>query len=387
MQGPRAAHPDEYDQLADLVNRVFRTGVDQDITTDYPLVFAPDNRENLLIVLEDDRIVTHMAIAPRTVVDRNCRFQVGMINAVATDPDYRHRGFARRVTQHALERMGDEGDDFGLLWTDGPDIYRGTGWEVVGTNGWTCLVETQSMDRFQLAHVVSVFDEKKHLDSLVNMYRSQPYRLTRSRSDYVTLFALPKVTAWVAEGEQGIEGYAVAAEAHNKEGVVEWGGSPRALESILAHVLSQWTKDRLQVFVPIRSCPMSDLLHEKGCDQRIPMEEGEGAGMKMVRIVHLRQLLERMLPYLEDCIGGESFAAGIYVTETSERVSIEADAGRIQIGEKKISNEITLTLRQAANFVFGPQKPSQLVDLPSDLGGALDRLFPFDFHIWMLDYV
>ena len=387
MEGPRAARSDEYDQVVDLVNRVFRTGVDQNVTTDYPLVFAADNRENLRVVVEDDRVVTHMATAPRTVIDQKCRFEVSMINAVATDPNYRGRGFARQVTKDALERMESAGHDFGLLWTDGPDIYRGSGWEVVGTNGWAYQVKTSSVDQFRQTDAVRLFDENRHLESVIDIHRCQPFRLTRSPSDYLTLFSLPKVTTWVAESERGVEGYAVVADAYNKEGVVEWGGSVPALESLLAHTLPEWTKEHLQVFVPNRPCPMSELLHEKECDQRVPMEEGEGAGLKMVRIVHLRKLLERMVPYLETCLDRHQFALGLFLTESSQRVSIEAEDGRIQIGDKLMPNELTLTLRQAANFVFGPQQPSELVDLPANLGEVLDRLFPFEFHIGMLDYV
>ena len=61
--------------------------------------------------------------------------------------------------------------------------------------------------------------------------------------------------------------------------------------------------------------------------------------------------------------------------------------GRVAIGHGCSDHEVTLTLRQAAQFIFGPGKPSSLLAQPGEVAGLLDRLFPFDFHVWMLDYV
>ena len=41
MEEARAVRPEELGQALTLVNKVFRTGVDQDMSTDYPLVFRP----------------------------------------------------------------------------------------------------------------------------------------------------------------------------------------------------------------------------------------------------------------------------------------------------------------------------------------------------------
>ena len=45
MEEARAVRRNELDPTLALVNRVFRTGVDQDMSTDYPLVFDPGNLE------------------------------------------------------------------------------------------------------------------------------------------------------------------------------------------------------------------------------------------------------------------------------------------------------------------------------------------------------
>ena len=73
--------------------------------------------------------------------------------------------------------------------------------------------------------------------------------MTRTRAEYRTLLGLPKSEVWVAEEQGRVEGYLVVARAYNKSGVVEWGGTSRALSSLLARVLAEPAGERMQVFV------------------------------------------------------------------------------------------------------------------------------------------
>ncbi len=133
MEGSRAARQTELNEVLALVNRVFRSGVDQDMSTDYPLVFDPSNLENLRVVLEGGRIVSHAAMAERELKENGCVLPISMICAMATDPAHRKRGAATRIVEDAIATMTARGHAFGLLWT-GParDFYRRLGWEVVG---------------------------------------------------------------------------------------------------------------------------------------------------------------------------------------------------------------------------------------------------------------
>ena len=142
MEEARAVRREELDQTLALVNRVFRTGVDQDMSTDYPLVFDPGNLQNLRVVAEGGHILSHAAVARRELREHGCVLPISMICAVATDPEHRRRGAASRIMEDATEAMAARGDTFGLLWT-GParDFYRRLGWEVVGSSGWAYLVE------------------------------------------------------------------------------------------------------------------------------------------------------------------------------------------------------------------------------------------------------
>ena len=284
MEEARPVRPEELGQTLALVNKVFRTGVDQDMSTDYPLVFAPGNLDNLRVVSEGGSIFSHAAMARRELREHGCALPVSMICAVATDPERRRRGAASRIMENAVEAMAARGDAFGLLWT-GParDFYRRLGWEVVGSNGWAYQVEPELAGRFEQPLPVRPMRGDTDLEWIMEIHEAQPRRSTRTRAEYRALLGLPKSEVWVAEERGRVEGYLVVARAYNKSGVVEWGGTPGALSSLLARVLPEPAGERMQVFVPLPDNPMTALLtrpglpdaHPHGDSRRLRPEDGE----------------------------------------------------------------------------------------------------------------
>jgi len=388
MEGPRAVKQAEFNEALALANRVFRTGVDQNMSTDYPLVFSSSNLENLRVVLEDLRIISHAAMAERELGEKGCVLPISMICAMATDPTYRKRGAATKIIEDAIATMHARGNVFGLLWTgEARDFYRRLGWEVISSNGWAYLIQPDQASQFDQSLSVRSYQGGKDLKWIMKTYENHPSQVARTHSEYQKLFGLPKVRVWVAEEADQLEGYLVLAEAYNKSGVVEWGGSSQALSSLLSKVLSSGRNDPLQVFVPIGSNPMTDLLTTKGYQDRIPMEEADGCGLKMVRILSLKALFQKLSPHLQVQLRRCSGQLGVVVAETGERVSLEWDGNHITVGSARIAGEIRLSLHQAARFIFGPEKPSAIIDLPESIAQDLDRAFPFEFYIWMLDYV
>jgi hypothetical protein len=188
-----------------------------------------------------------------------------------------------------------------------------------------------------------------------------------------------------------VEGYLVVARAYNKSGVVEWGGTPEALSSLLARVLPEPAGERMQVFVPLPDNPMTELLTGRGCRTRIPMEEADGSGLKMVRVLSLGNLLRQLSPCIKSRLTGGSGQVSLWVRETGERVDLRWNGADLEVGGGRASGPLDgareLSLRQAARLVFGPEKPSQILDPSQEDAQDLDRAFPFVFHIWMLDYV
>ncbi len=299
MEGPRAARLDELNGVFRLIDGIFRPGIDQHLATDYPLIFHPRNLENIRVLLQGNQIVSHSAMWPCQVVHEGCRFGVGMICAVASDPEFRNRGFASRVVEDCLDRMRDEGCDFGVLWTIVPGVYFRTGWEIVASNGWAYTVPERQTRSLRQTHAVRPYRPDTDLEQMIAIHELMPFHVVRSRSAYEALYALPKIQVWVAEEGTTVSGYLVVEEGYNKTGTVEWGGSLAALESLLAHSLPRAKTRPLEILVPPRPNPMSELLTSRVSPRRVPAEEIDSSGPKMVRIVSLKGLLEHLVPHIE----------------------------------------------------------------------------------------
>jgi len=121
------------------------------------------------------------------------------------------------------------------------------------------------------------------------------------------------------------------------------------------------------------------------------MEIADGCGLKMVRILSLGNLLQQLSPWLKNRLTGGSGRVSLWVRETEERVDLRWDGAEVEVGGGRATGPQDgaqeLSLRQAARLVFGPEKPSQILDPSQETARGLDRAFPFGFHIWMLDYV
>jgi aminoglycoside 2'-N-acetyltransferase I len=89
-----------------------------------------------VLVLEDDRVVSHVGIVERTVTVEGQPLRVGGIGAVATMPKMQGRGLASAAMRHAGEYLREALKvDFGLL-VCGPKVeplYARLGWKMISS--------------------------------------------------------------------------------------------------------------------------------------------------------------------------------------------------------------------------------------------------------------
>ena len=65
IEGPRACRPEEFDETLALINATFRPDSDQDILTDYPLIFNDGGLRYMRILKAAGQVVAHVPVAPR----------------------------------------------------------------------------------------------------------------------------------------------------------------------------------------------------------------------------------------------------------------------------------------------------------------------------------
>ena len=392
MQGPRACRPDEYDETVALINSIFRAGTDQDSSTDYPLALSRANLCNMRVIEEDGRIVCHAAVAVRTVIAAGDLCTIGIIASVATDPAYRHRGYGTKCVADCIRIMGRERVDLSLLWTMESTFpfYQQLGWEAVESQG---VVYRLSRDD------ASLFDEgpfrvierdpngNKYVDDIMRIHDGEPYRVARSRSDYRALLALPKTSTYVAVSRGVMQGYLVYADAVNKSGIIEAGGAPAAIESLIRHVLlTKGTDKTIQALSPRLPTTLGKLLARKRRADASPIEVAKGFGYQMVRINDLRGFLATIESHLRESSAGLDGEFTLICQETGESVTLRFIDGVVDLPAHDSPNRVVLSGRQLVRLIFGPVRKADAVAINEPAGEILNRMLPYHFTVWQIDH-
>jgi GNAT superfamily N-acetyltransferase len=83
-----------------------------------------------LIVKRGAQVVSHVHVANRVMRFGRDAFPASMVYRMATLPEYRGRGYARRLLDQADSAMRSDGAVLGLLTTRIPHFFRASGWVV-----------------------------------------------------------------------------------------------------------------------------------------------------------------------------------------------------------------------------------------------------------------
>lgn len=181
----RSCRSDELAQLTLLLDEAFiySKGRAISLRLRFPTVFCPDNLDNLLICSEDGVIASALAMRQFDWRDGGNVLRGAMIGAVYTQPARRGEGLASRLLAAAVERMRENGVDFGVLWTSQPSFYARLGWVAADCSVLGEIGAGQSMPEPPGEVIItSAVAAAPQLDSL----RSKPDNATilRSQEDY-----------------------------------------------------------------------------------------------------------------------------------------------------------------------------------------------------------
>ena len=275
----------DIDALLTLLNHEFRSSrgvIDQNVFTDFPLVFAASNYCNCRVITEYGEIISHAALWKRDLIVDNQSFKVGVIVLVATHLDHRKRGHASTIMHDLQRTMHEEEFDLGILWTGVPAFYEQLGWETVVPSGSMVMIEPSSLMPHQTeTYEILPFDSISHLEDVVAIHEQEPIRMTRSREEYRALFGLPKVHVSVAIRDSRVKAYLVHAVAVNKSGIVEYGGE---LEGITALIRNTSSSEKISWVLFHPRADLATWADSSGFDTQ-PLKSSKGAGNEMIYII------------------------------------------------------------------------------------------------------
>ena len=86
---PRSAKLEEFDKVIELINYVFRISRSHKPTMmeEFPLLLSKNNIENMIIISEDDKVVSDVNYLIQDVSIQGNRLKVAAMGGVCTHPD------------------------------------------------------------------------------------------------------------------------------------------------------------------------------------------------------------------------------------------------------------------------------------------------------------
>ena len=392
IDGPRACQASEFEEVIALINQVFRAGTNQDIRTDYPLVFNRAKMEYMRILKVDGVVVAHVPVWLREAVVGEDRVGIGIISPTVTHPDYRRRGYATRCLRDCIRIMEEEGVPVSVLWTLEATFpfYQQSGWEAVASQGSLYRLRPEEHTLFESGTFDIVQYDPRNADSfnaMMNLHDAEPHRIGRTSEEYRALFSLPQTTIFLAMNGEETVAYLMFGEGVNKPGLIEGGGDIRGLETLVRHVLlEREAEPEIQVLLPLIPSNLGQLIEEKKPGSGRPIEEAKGVGYQMMRINSLEKLLKQIENHIRSKSAGLHGEVCLVCRETDEAVTLKFNDGDVELSTEQSPEPVVLTRQELTQLIFGAHPAANPIECSGVTGEILQTVFPFYVPIWELDH-
>ena len=310
MEGPRGLEPQEFDSLCTLVNTVFRGDGMGRMEEQYPLLFAPENYDHLLVMVDDGVVVSHVGALTRDISVLGCRMSTMSIGAVATYESHRGRGLATRLMEAAV-RKAVEQDAVLMPISGGRGLYTRLGAKRIGQYA----LYTVPRDTLPAGDdpVVGETDirraEAEDLHEMTRLYAEEPSRYVRSSADLRTAVDAEWIcdrdgeTVVIREGGRVVAYAGVQKRRPDREDearrarLAEIAGSRSALLRALPALYDRYGVDYIEIVTGASDHELASLLRPHGVSAAPQGFTGT------VLVLQPERLLQVFDDYIADVLG------------------------------------------------------------------------------------
>jgi len=326
----------------------------------YPNLWREDRMEygNGLVLEEKGKIVSHVGIFPLTLLVENVEINVARVGGVATLPEFRKRGYFKKLMEYAIQKMELDGFPVSILWGD-RQRYGNFGYELAGQT-MVFEVSQRSIAKTGLKtsglKLLRFSSEREDaLQSIMHSYNCNPLRAKRSEEDFLLIFNKPFLSTLVGE-KKGKFAYLSFLSHITPPKIVECGGEPEVLLAIMDVLMKEADLESIQISVPPYPNRLFWNLLEASSTWRI-----EPLGM--IKILNLSRTIKSYSPIIERRarelgLKGSLTLEMVAGTRT-ERITLCLDP-TISFRSKESKQKICLSEREMVRLLFGPSNVPQV---------------------------
>jgi len=323
--GVRSLRKNEMDSLRKLLGDVFFA----ELPDIQPHAINAENANNLLVVVEDGEVVSHIATIKRHVSVLGCSLKIASLGGVATYKSHRGKGHASVLLEKTMAVCHDEDVDY-IMVSGYRNMYHRYGCRYVGKDWEFRLGQEQTSDFddsvFTISHAA-----KGDIDALGTIYRREPVRWMRPPSDIS--FGIdgwvcnrPAKTYLIKKRDR-LVAFAVMQQVRDGDGQVsykllDYAGERLAIIGVLGKFVQEQDLKEISIHVMGYDTVLKDLLELRG------LTGIQSALPGTTMVIHFEQLLKKMRPYFIERVG-ENVVSGLTFKEVGDEYHVYYGGDRV----------------------------------------------------------
>ena len=376
MDGPRGLKAQEFESLCALVNTVFRGDGNGRMEEQYPLLFAPENFDQIFVMVDEGEVVSHVGSLTRDVSVLGHRLTTMSIGAVATYEAYRGQGLATRLMEAAINKALEQ-DAVLMPISGGRGLYTRLGARRIGRYAlYTVYRDVLSAGGIEISQA-----KPTDLPEMTRLYAEEPSRYVRSTADLGAAVDAEWIcdrdgeTVVIREGGRAAAYAGIQKRRPDRKGeasrarMAEIAGSRSALLQAVPDLCDRYGVDAIEILTTASDRELASLLRPHGIDAEPQGFTGT------VLVLQPERLLNVIGDYIADVLGRD--APAWEVSGDSVVIRGGGQAHRLPVDE-------------LGALVFGvvPPDPSPVDKIPSGpLKTALESVFPLQLPWYGFNFV
>ncbi len=373
--GVRSLRKNEMESLRSLLGDVFF----DELPDIQPHAINTENSDNLLVVVENGEVVSHIATIKRHVSILGCSLKIASLGGVATYESHRGKGYASILLEKTISACREEGIDY-IMVSGYRNMYHRYGCRHVGKD-WQFHVQADQAKDFDDSNLTISQASTSDIDDLSTIYRRESVRWVRPSSDIEF-----GIDGWVCNRrakthliqQRGKLVAFVVVEQTTKNDhsescrVLDYAGERSAIIGVLGKFIQKQGLQKISIHVMGYDAVLKNLLQSHGLNG----SQSSLPGTTM--LVNFDQLLRKMRPYFIECIG-EKAVNGLAFKEVGDQYHVYYGGDRV-VAESK---------GEAAQLIFGTWSGLEetILDQGGQAGELLRRCLPIPGVWYGVNYV
>lgn len=364
MEGPRAPASTEYPEILSFLDKSLRPDHKWSIASEYPTALQPTNLHNIRIIKDGQEVLSHAVIKPLILKTPIAIYKVAAIGSVVTSSNHRKLGLSSQIVQACLTEAEVQNCDLAVLWTDLFDFYRKFGFEVAGSE-LSILIDHDMPNRMP----GMIFKEGANVDpaAILKLYNRHTVGTVRTQEEIRQFLKIPNsrfYTCWDTKGT--LLAYAAEGKGADLNGYIhEWGGGVTEVMNLVDEIRTRQNRN-LTLIAPSHAVNIADRYRQ------LNYKVLDGL-LGMIKIVNFDHFASKVLRHAKQDYGASQFILeksvdGYVLGNQDQRIHLHDESSLIRI-------------------LFGPQRPSEMMELDTSLAETLDRILPLRLWFWGWDSI